>query len=138
MRVIERRAAVRRTHDHAAQVGALLDRGQILHGVGVARVVVDDDEPGVLPIDGFIEQLDAFLQQVQAVAGGDDDRHRQLCEDAGFGAELVVAGLAKMSGLGQEWRSGAAAAPRGVGECLAGVLVGRVRERQFFRPRAAA
>jgi hypothetical protein len=41
-------------------------------------MVVNDDELHIFPVDGFLEQLNAFLQQVQAVAGGNDDGHRQL------------------------------------------------------------
>ncbi len=46
-------------------------------------MVVGDDELHVHPINRFVEQLDALLQQVQAVAGRDDDRHRQFGKNTG-------------------------------------------------------
>ena len=64
MGVIERRGAVRRPHDDTAQVRALLDGCEVAHRVGVARVVVHDDQLHVPPVHRFLQQLDAFLQQV--------------------------------------------------------------------------
>jgi len=73
VRIVERRRPVRRPHHAAAHVGAPLDRVEVAQHIEVARVVVHDDQFHVAPVHRLAEQLHAFLEQVEAVAGRDDD-----------------------------------------------------------------
>jgi hypothetical protein len=137
VRVVERRGAVGRPHHHAAQVGALLDGVEIAHGVGIARVVVNDDELGVAPVHRLVEQLDALLQEVQAVARGDDDGDGAPVGRMGRPAQLHEALPQVVAEFGQE-RLGMPVPPLGRRQDgLAGVLVGGVGEVALGRPAGA-
>ena len=52
-------------------------RGEILHGVGVRALVVDDDDLVAIVIGAGPDALERGLEQCSLVARGDDDRHER-------------------------------------------------------------
>ena len=54
-------------------------------------MIIDDEEFYIAPIDCFIQSLDALLQEVQFIAGRDDDGNLESTQDGFFPVELMVA-----------------------------------------------
>jgi len=96
-------------------------------------MIVHDDELHVAPVDRLVEELDAFLEKIEMIASGNDDRYLQARQDCFFPAELVIAQLAVMSGLGEKRRCGPTASVRSVGQRLPGLFERRIGQLGFRR-----
>ena len=133
MGVIERRTAIGRPDHRASEIRSQLDSRQISDDVGVARVIVDDHQLRMAPVHGLIEPFNAFLQQVQPVAGGDDNRHRQARQVLPRPTKLVKTPAPLVGGLGQKGLGAPAAALGGVCEGPPRLFNDRIRSGGFPR-----
>jgi hypothetical protein len=100
-------------------------------------VVVDDDELGEAPVHRLVEQLDALLKEVQAIARGDDDGHGAAVGRMGCPAQLHETLPQLVAQLGQEWLGVPVPALHRREHGLARVLVNGIGEVAFDRAAGA-
>ena len=81
-RIVEHVDSAARAQHLAAERTGALELIQILKRFAIGRLIIDDEQAHEPGIDGLQQPIDASLEQLHAVTGGYDHRHRMFREGA--------------------------------------------------------